>query len=155
LILNPISDTSGKECDLARSNGRARRVTPHGAIASYGEVLIMSHHHRPPPLHSHSSNGSNLVPVFFEYVNPAASSVSIAGTFNHWRPEAKTMHPAGGGRWMKETALAPGVYEYCLVVDGHWMPDPEAVESVPNPYGGRNSVLRVVDPIEFQQAETE
>ena len=30
-----------------------------------------------------------------------------------------------------------------LVVDGHWMPDPLATETVPNPFGGRNSILRV------------
>ena len=42
-----------------------------------------------------------------------------------------------------ETALTPGTYEYCLVVDGQWMPDPSASETVPNPFGGRNSVLKV------------
>jgi hypothetical protein len=64
----------------------------------------------------------------------------LAGTFNHWQPEAKTLHSSGVGHWWKETALAPGTYEYCLVVDGQWMPDPLARESVPNPFGGRNSV---------------
>ena len=44
---------------------------------------------------------------------------------------------------MTELLLAPGVYEYCLVVDGEWMADPSTEESVPNPFGGRNSVLRV------------
>jgi hypothetical protein len=29
-------------------------------------------------------------------------------------------------------------------VDGNWMPDPLARETVPNPFGGRNSILRVV-----------
>ena len=53
------------------------------------------------------------------------------------------MHLAGNGRWFKETALAPGAYEYCLVVDGQWVTDPRATETVPNPFGGRNSVLRV------------
>ena len=44
---------------------------------------------------------------------------------------------------MKETVLPPGTYEYCLVVDGHWIADPLAVETVPNPFGGRNSLLKV------------
>jgi len=30
------------------------------------------------------------------------------------------------GNWWKETSLAPGTYEYCLVVDGPWLPDPKA-----------------------------
>jgi hypothetical protein len=25
------------------------------------------------------------------------------------------------GRWLKELALPPGAYEYCLVVDGQWL----------------------------------
>ncbi len=85
----------------------------------------------------------HLVPVHFEITDPTAANVCVAGCFNHWKPEAKSLHPAGGGRWVKDTALAPGTYEYCLVVDGCWMPDPLALESVPNPFGGRNSILRV------------
>jgi len=89
--------------------------------------------------------GPELVPVRFEFTHPTATTVCVAGCFNHWQPEAKALHPSGGGRWLKETALTPGTYEYCLVVDGHWMPDPLVNESVPNPFGGRNSVLRVCD----------
>jgi hypothetical protein len=39
--------------------------------------------------------------------------------------------------------LPPGTYEYCLVVDGEWMPDPLVKDTVLNPFGGRNSVLKV------------
>ena len=85
-----------------------------------------------------------LVPVHFEFTDPAATTVCVAGCFNDWQPEAKALHPAGGGRWLKETALAPGTYEYRLVVDGQWMADPLAQETVANPFGGRNSVLKVV-----------
>lgn len=92
------------------------------------------------------STGAPLVPVHFEFTHPTAQSVCVAGCFNHWRPEAKTLHPAGGGRWLEETALAPGTYEYCLVVDGEWMPDPLAKDYVPNPFGGRNSLLQVPSP---------
>jgi 1,4-alpha-glucan branching enzyme len=84
-----------------------------------------------------------LVPVRFEFSHPTATTVCIAGTFNDWQPDAKPMHPKGDGHWLKETVLPPGTYEYCLVVDGQWMPDPRAGESVPNPFGGRNSVLQV------------
>ena len=85
-----------------------------------------------------------LVPVHFEFTHPTASTVCVAGTFNKWRPEAKALHVSGGGRWVKETSLTPGTYEYCLVVDGQWMPDPLVKETVANPFGGRNSVLRVI-----------
>ena len=86
---------------------------------------------------------SQLVKVRFEFTHPTAVTVCLAGTFNHWQPEAKALHSSSTGHWWKETALAPGTYEYCFVVDGQWMPDPLARESVPNPFGGRNSVLHV------------
>ena len=92
--------------------------------------------------------GSQLVPVRFEFTHPTASVVCVAGTFNNWQPEAKALHPSGGGRWLKETVLSPGTYEYCLVVDGQWMPDPSARETVPNPFGGRNSILKVATSAE-------
>ena len=97
---------------------------------------------------NHDSVGPQLVPVRFEFTHPTATIVCVAGTFNQWQPEAKSLHPTGGGHWLKETALAPGTHEYCFVVDGVWMPDPLAKEWVPNPFGGRNSILEVVRPPE-------
>ena len=86
-----------------------------------------------------------LVPVHFEFKDPKAATVCLAGTFNHWQPESKTLQSSGVGHWWKDTALEPGTYEYCFVVDGKWMLDPLARESVPNPFGGRNSLLRVAN----------
>jgi 1,4-alpha-glucan branching enzyme len=82
----------------------------------------------------------HFLPVQFDYTHPTATSVSIAGTFNNWHPTTKSMHPAGNGCWQKEAFLPPGDYEYCLVVDGRWIPDPHASDSVPNSFGGRNSI---------------
>jgi 1,4-alpha-glucan branching enzyme len=104
------------------------------------ESPIMKHNHNHDNVRS---VGTPLVPVRFEFTHPTATTVCIAGTFNQWQPEAKTLHSTGSGNWWKETALAPGTYEYCLIVDGQWMPDPLASESVPNPFGGRNSILKV------------
>ena len=81
--------------------------------------------------------------VHFEFNYPAAESVFIAGTFNDWKPNATPMIALGQGRWAKDLALPPGDYEYCLVVDGQWKPDPQATETVPNPFGGVNSVRKV------------
>jgi 1,4-alpha-glucan branching enzyme len=94
-------------------------------------------------LNHENAPSPQLVPVRFEFTNPTATTVCIAGTFNHWQPEAKALHSSGVGNWWKETALAPGIYEYCLVVDGKWIPDPKSRETVANPFGGRNSILTV------------
>jgi 1,4-alpha-glucan branching enzyme len=81
--------------------------------------------------------------IHFEFASRTAESVSIAGSFNEWQPNATPMIALGQGRWAKDLALPPGQYEYCLVVDGQWMPDPQATERTANPFGGVNSVCRV------------
>lgn len=81
--------------------------------------------------------------VHIEFTQASATAVGIAGSFNDWRPEATPMIRLDDGRWAKELALPPGEYEYCLVVDGAFLPDPLARETVPNPFGGVNSVVRV------------
>jgi 1,4-alpha-glucan branching enzyme len=97
----------------------------------------MKHNH-----HTHNA-APQLVPVRFEFTHPTATTVCIAGTFNDWQPAGKPMQSFEPGNWWKETSLPPGTYEYCLIVDGLWMPDPLARETVPNPFGGKNSVLKV------------
>jgi len=83
------------------------------------------------------------VPIRLEFTHSTAATVCAAGSFNDWRPEAAPMIPWGDGRWLKELVLPPGTYEYRLVVDGEWMADPRAKETVANPFGGMNSVVNV------------
>jgi 1,4-alpha-glucan branching enzyme len=71
--------------------------------------------------------------VRLEYVDPLAKTVFLAGTFNDWHPSVTEMIKVEDDRWAKELALPPGTYEYRLVVDGRWMPDPSCAESRPNP----------------------
>lgn len=82
-------------------------------------------------------------PAHFEFLHAAATRVCLAGTFNDWRPEVTPMVPIGEGCWMKDLTLPRGVYEYRIIADGEWMLDPLAAETVPNPFGGLNSVVRV------------
>ena len=83
--------------------------------------------------------------VVLELVNPAAKRVFVAGSFNNWQPEQTPLAPAGNGRWAGDLKVRPGRHEYLFVVDGQWLPDPNAKESVENPFGGRNSVLTVAE----------
>ena len=69
--------------------------------------------------------------------------IVMRNLINDWNAETKPMHSLRGGHWLKETVLPPGTYEYSLVVDGEWMPDPRAWKTMPNPFGGRNSLLKV------------
>jgi len=81
--------------------------------------------------------------VVVELVKPDAKKVFVAGSFNDWKPEQTPLVAAGNGRWTRALKVAPGRYEYLFVVDGQWLPDPNARQSVENPFGGRNSVLMV------------
>jgi hypothetical protein len=79
--------------------------------------------------------------VSLQLIRPDAKQVCVAGSFNEWKPEQTPLKPAGDGRWVGDLAVNPGRYEYLFVVDGQWLPDPNAIESVRNPFGGMNSVL--------------
>jgi 1,4-alpha-glucan branching enzyme len=47
------------------------------------------------------------------------------------------------GTWETTVALAPGRYQYKLIVDGEWIADPAAQKNVPNEHGTLNSVIEV------------
>ncbi len=79
--------------------------------------------------------------VSFELVKADAQKVCVAGSFNQWQPEQTPLVPVGNGRWVGDLTVQPGRYEYLFVVDGQWLPDPNAKDSVQNPFGGKNSVL--------------
>jgi hypothetical protein len=53
------------------------------------------------------------------------------------------MRKDSGKVWKATVALPPGRYEYRFVVDGQWISDPNATESVGNNFGGTNSVIVV------------
>lgn len=95
--------------------------------------------------------GSQAMVVRFEFTDLTATTVCVAGTFNDWHASTRPMQSSGDGHWLREAILEPGTYEYCLVVDGQWIPDPLALCDVPNPFGGRNSILRVLDPTEEKE----
>jgi 1,4-alpha-glucan branching enzyme len=90
-----------------------------------------------------SGNGHSTQSIRIEFTHPTAAAVAIAGTFNDWHPAATQMIRVGDGRWVKDLSLPPGTYEYRLVVDGTWIPDPSAGQKAPNPFGDFNSVLKI------------
>jgi len=93
--------------------------------------------------HGEAVRARRAAKVRVEFHHATATAIGIAGTFNDWRPDATPLVSLGDGRWIKELVLPAGTYEYRFVVDGEWMPDPHAEATVPNPFGGANSVLQV------------
>jgi 1,4-alpha-glucan branching enzyme len=82
-------------------------------------------------------------PVEFSLDQPQARSVAVAGTFNDWDVNRTPLRLNSEGTWKATVWLPAGRYEYRFVVDGQWISDPGARESVQNTFGSTNSVLVV------------
>ena len=67
----------------------------------------------------------------------------MCGDFNGWSPIATPMKRHSDGHWETTVALAPGRYQYKLIVDGEWIADPAAQKNLPNEHCSLNSVVEV------------
>ena len=72
-----------------------------------------------------------------------AKEVVLTGDFTQWAKDKIRLTPAAGGEWITLLELAPGEYQYRLLVDGEWRDHPEAARRVSNPFGTQNCVLIV------------
>ena len=82
--------------------------------------------------------------VVFKLNAEAGKTVSIAGSFNDWDPEAKYLKDKNNtGEYVGILMLAPGVYEYKFVIDGVWHLDENNSNFSPNDFGTLNSVIEV------------
>ena len=111
------------------------------ALPSIDEVKTQTVKTAAPKAASARAAAAQANHVSFELVKADAQKVCVAGSFNQWQPEQTPLVPVGNGRWVGDLTVQPGRYEYLFVVDGQWLPDPNAKDSVQNPFGGKNSVL--------------
>jgi hypothetical protein len=80
----------------------------------------------------------------FIFDAPKASCVKIAGTFNNWNTsEASLMERKKDGTWSKSIYLKPGTYQYRFLIDDEWVADQNNANQVNNPFGGKNSVIKI------------
>jgi hypothetical protein len=78
-----------------------------------------------------------------------ATRVTLAGSFNHWRPEHELVESAPGV-WSILIPLEPGIHDYSFVIDGErWVADPNALQ-VDDGFGGMNS--RIALPVPSPQS---
>nr|MEE4269717.1 AAA family ATPase [Candidatus Krumholzibacteria bacterium] len=81
--------------------------------------------------------------VCFEADFPRAKTVRITGDFCDWSAKGLGLQKREDGMWEAHLALDPGRYEYRFIVDGAWLPDPHNSETVPNEFGGANSMVEI------------
>ncbi len=85
-----------------------------------------------------------MVEKQFIFDAPKASCVKIAGTFNNWNTsEDSLMERKKDGTWSKCVYLAPGTYQYRFLIDDEWVADQNNSNHVNNPFGGKNSVIKI------------
>ncbi len=72
-----------------------------------------------------------------------AKEVVLTGDFTQWAKDQMKLNPIGENEWEIVLNLAPGEYQYRLLVDGEWRDHAEATKRVPNAYGSENYVLTV------------
>ncbi len=84
--------------------------------------------------------------VTFSYAASHAKSVLLAGSFTEWQKSPVRLEQTRNGVWKKTVMLAPGRYQYRLLVDGQWCDDPQCAAREPNEFGGQNCVC-VVDGV--------
>jgi hypothetical protein len=72
-----------------------------------------------------------------------AKEVVVTGDFTQWAKDKIRLTPATGGDWITVLELAPGEYQYRLIVDGEWRDHPEAARKIGNPFGTQNAILIV------------
>ncbi len=82
-------------------------------------------------------------PVRFDYFNPAAQEIFIAGDFNNWSTSSHKLTKDKTGRHNIEIKLHPGRYQYKFVVDGKWMVDQKPTTLIDNSFGTKNSVIDI------------
>lgn len=82
--------------------------------------------------------------VRFEADFPRARAVRVTGSFCDWSTNGLPLSKREDGMWECHLALGSGRYQYRFIVDGAWLPDPHNNQTVPNEFGGANSLVTVV-----------
>ena len=125
---------------MAALERRRRRFVPWLLVPALAAAAIVLFMVRPWSTWRNGSRGE--MTVRFVLVAPGAQHVNLAGTFNHWDPNATPLVRSGAGDlWTATLTLPPGQHQYAFVVDGtRWVPDPTA-PGVDDGFGRRNSVL--------------
>ena len=82
--------------------------------------------------------------IVFTLASPKNARVQIAGDFNNWVPDPLHLtNSLGRPVWQKVISLRPGSYQYKYLIDDRWIPDPANDKTVPDFFGGANSIINV------------
>ncbi len=87
-----------------------------------------------------------MVKYTFTYKSTTAKEVSIAASFNNWSAEANPLTNNGNGEWKIAVELQPNYYQYKIVADGNWIPDPKNEWKINDGGDNFNSIVKIGNP---------
>lgn len=90
--------------------------------------------------------GVHVTPEGVHFIQPLAvgERVAVSGDFNGWSDtEVVLQLDESRGVLHARVQLPPGLWQYRLIIDGRWTPDPYNPHCIPNPFGDLNSVVVV------------
>jgi hypothetical protein len=108
-------------------------------------VIALNEPTLPDPVFTEVSNSAAAAKYAapFMYINRHAKSVSVVGSFNGWDATRHVLTKSADSLWTTNIMLAPGRYEYQLMVDGKLIADPGAQRTAKSDFGEVNSVMIV------------
>lgn len=80
--------------------------------------------------------------MMFQYYNPTASRVQIAGDFSGWIP-VPLYRRSSDGVWRIVVSILSGHYRYKFIVDGDWQMDPSHPFQMKNNFGSYDSYVEL------------
>ena len=97
-----------------------------------------------PPERKPGAKGTTKV-TFSLPKDVPADEIVVCGDFNDWSPTATPMKKFKDGHFAVSVNLADGEYRYRFLLDGEdWENDWDAEGYAPNPFGGEDSVIKVL-----------
>lgn len=93
--------------------------------------------------------------VLFLQPTSVGTRVVVSGDFNNWSDAEIVLSPdESTGVLSARVTLPPGMWQYRLIIDGRWTPDPYNPHCVPNPFGELNSIIIVPVPTDSVEPES-
>lgn len=154
-----VADATRLSAVLARSKTDSEAARPHDGARTSDASDGSTPRDRPiverPRKRSISTTkpapffGVHVTPEGVLFLQPVAVGrrVVVSGDFNGWSDtEVVLLLDESRGVMHARVALPPGLWQYRLIIDGRWTPDPYNPHCLPNPFGDLNSVVIVPEP---------
>ena len=133
--VKPSAPTPQRQPRTTSGNASAKSSAPLAATPSVPKPTVAEK--------TASPKTSQTLKVTFALLEPHAQRVAVSGQFNGWSTDTTFLKKQNDGLWKTTLALPPGRHEYKFVVDGQWIPDPNAQQQAFNGHGTLNSVVEI------------